>query len=87
MRDHFSKFSWAYPLKSKRALEVANNLVTTFHLFGVPKILQSDNGKEFVAMVIKELASIWKGLVIINRRPRHPQSQGCVERGNGDLQI
>ena len=38
-------------------------------------------------MVIKELASIWKGLVIINGRPRHPQSQRCVERGNGDQQI
>ena len=87
MRDHFSKFNWAYPLKSKRALEVADKLVDTFHLFGAPKILQSDNGKEFVAMVIKELINTWKGLVIINGRPRHPQSQGCVERGNGDLQI
>ena len=87
MRDHFSKFSWAYPLKSKRALEVADKLVETFYLFGAPKILQSDNGKEFIAMVIKDLANIWKGLVIINGRPRHPQSQGCVERGNGDLQI
>ena len=45
IRDHFSKFSWAYPLKSKRALEVADNLVNTFHLFGAAKILQSDNGK------------------------------------------
>ena len=79
MRNHFSKFSLAYPLRSKCALEVANNLVNTFHLFGAPKILQSNNGKEFVAMVIKELASIWKGLIIINGRPRHPQSQGCVE--------
>ena len=87
MRDHFSKFSWAYPLVSKHASEVAEKLVDIFSLFGPPKILQSDNGKEFVATVIKELANVWKGLIIINGRPRHPQSQGCVERGNGDLQI
>ena len=87
MRDHFSKFSWAYPLVSKRASRVAERLVDIFSLFGPPKILQSDNGKEFVATVIKELANVWKGLIIINGRPRHPQSQGCVERGNGDLQI
>ena len=62
-------------------------LVDIFSLFGPPKILLSDNGKEFVATVIKELANVWKGLIIINGRPRHPQSQGCVEGGNGDLQI
>ena len=56
MRDHFSKFSWAYLLVSKRASEVAEKLVDIFSLFGPPKILQSDNGKEFVATVIKELA-------------------------------
>ena len=31
-------------------------------------------------------SNLWPGLVI-HGRPRHPQSQGCVERGNGDLQL
>jgi hypothetical protein len=48
--------------------------------------LQSDNGKEFCAEVIKELVNIWLSLKIINGRPRHPQSQGLVERANGILQ-
>lgn len=87
MRDHYSKFSWAFPLKSKRAAGVAECFKNTFSLFGAPRILQSDNGKEFVAGVIKELASVWSGMMIINGRPRHPQSQGCVERGNGDFTI
>jgi hypothetical protein len=87
MRDHFSKFSWTHPLTSKRAAEVAEKLVQTFCLFGAPHILQSDNGKEFVAGVINELTEKWPGLVIIHGRPRHPQSQGSVERGNGDLQL
>ncbi|CAH1264333.1 KRBA2 [Branchiostoma lanceolatum] len=87
MRDHFSKFSWTHPLTSKRASEVAEKLMQTFCLFGSPHILQSDNGKEFVAGVINELTEKWPGLVIIHGRPRHPQSQGCVERANGDLQL
>ncbi|XP_070206542.1 KRAB-A domain-containing protein 2-like [Littorina saxatilis] len=87
LRDHYSKFSWVHPMTSKRAVEVAENVLKTFYLFGAPKILQSDNGKEFVAGVILELVKIWEGMIIINGRPRHPQSQGCAERGNGDVQL
>ena len=39
-----------------------------------------------MAAVIEELTKSWPGLTIIHGRPRHPQSQGCVERANGDLQ-
>ncbi|XP_008274017.1 uncharacterized protein LOC103353042 [Stegastes partitus] len=85
-RDHFSKYSWAFPLTSKRASEVAQKLVMLFSMFGPPRILQSDNGGEFVASVITEITNLWPGLLIVHGRPRHPQSQGCVER-NGDLQL
>ncbi|CAF4558114.1 unnamed protein product [Rotaria sp. Silwood2] len=84
-RDHFSKFSWAFPMKTKEARFVAEHLVSLFYQFGPCKILQSDNGKEFTASVIKDLKIVWPGLVIINGRPRHPQSQGLVERGNATL--
>ncbi|CAF3908277.1 unnamed protein product [Rotaria sp. Silwood1] len=84
-RDHFSKFSWAFPMKRKEARFVAEHLASVFYQFGPCKILQSDNGKEFTANVIKDLKIIWPGLVIINGRPRHPQSQGLVERGNATL--
>lgn len=47
-KDHFSKFTWLYALPSKEAIHVAKNLRNIFHTFGPPKILQSDNGKEFV---------------------------------------
>ena len=56
-------------------------------MFGPPKILQSDNGREFVATVINNITELWPGLVIVHGRPRRPQTQGCVERANGDLQI
>lgn len=84
-RCHFTKFSWAYALPSKEAHHVAEKLSIIFYTFGPSKILQSDNGKEFTAQVIKDLKIIWPGLIILNGRPRHPQSQGLVERGNSTL--
>ncbi|CAG8657109.1 7947_t:CDS:2, partial [Diversispora eburnea] len=87
VRDHFTRFSWARALTSKRPIEVASFLFDLFHSIGLsPTILQSDNGKEFVAQVIKELIELWPSVTIINGWPRHPQSQGLVERANGILE-
>ena len=77
-RDHFTKFSWLYPMKTKMAAKVADHLITQFCVFGPPRILQSDNGKEFTAQVINNLSLLWPGLVIIHGRPRHPESQGKI---------
>ncbi len=85
-KDHFSKYSWLCPLVSKEAINVAQTLESIFYQFGPPRILQSDNEREFVAKVILELTKAWPGLVIINGRPRHPQSQGLVERSNAVVQ-
>ena len=52
-KAHFTKFSSAYLLKSKEAQPVAEKLLQQFYSFGPPRILQSDNRKEFVARVIK----------------------------------
>lgn len=85
-KDHFSKYSWLRPLMSKEAVNVAGVLKSIFYQFGPPRILQSDNGREFVAKVITDLTKWWPGLLIVNGRPRHPQSQGLVERGNAVVQ-
>src|SRR3954453_12302074 len=87
IRDYFTRFSWAKALTSKRAVEVAAYLFDLFHYLGsFPTILQSDNEKEFCASVITELMKMWSSVKIINRRPRHPQSQGLVKRANELLQ-
>ncbi len=54
--------------------------------FGAPLILQSDIGREFVNQVIQELMLMWPTLKLVNGRPRHPQSQGSVERSNQDIE-
>ncbi|CAF3902852.1 unnamed protein product [Rotaria sp. Silwood1] len=83
--DHFSKFSWAYPLKNKTAAEVVTKLRELFFVFGPPRIIHIDNGREFVSSVIMELKNFFPNLSFIRGRPRHPQSQGCIERANGIL--
>ncbi|CAF1429135.1 unnamed protein product [Rotaria sordida] len=83
--DHFSKFSWAFPLKNKSTTEVGMKLRELFFVFGLPRLLHSDNGREFVSNVIMELKSLFPDMHFIRGRPRHPQSQGCIERANGVL--
>ncbi|CAF1363369.1 unnamed protein product [Adineta steineri] len=83
--DHYSKFTWTYSLQSKSATEVALKLRELFFVFGPPKLLHSDNGKEFVATVIFELKQLFPDLVFVRGKPRHPQTQGCIERANGVL--
>ncbi|XP_068245435.1 KRAB-A domain-containing protein 2-like [Palaemon carinicauda] len=34
---------------------------------------------------ITELKLFWQRLVVVHRKPRHPQSHGSVERANGDI--
>jgi hypothetical protein len=83
--DRFSKFCWRYALKNKSTNEVALKLRDLFFVFGPPRILHSDNGREFVSGVITELKTLFPDLVFIRGQPRHPQSQGCIERANGVL--
>lgn len=84
-KEHLTKFSLLRPLTSKRAAEVAKELFGIFSDFGAPHVLQSDNGREFTANIIKELATLWQDLILVNGRPRYPQSQGCVERSNSSV--
>eukprot|EP00731_Ephydatia_muelleri_P035403 Em0120g9a len=85
--DHWSKFNLAYPLPQKTAKEVANALEKwVFPIFGLPTILHSDNGREFVNHLIED-SSTWPGAVqLVSGRPRHPQSQGLVEQAHYTLE-
>jgi hypothetical protein len=54
-------------------------------VFGAPHILQSDNGHKFTVSIITELKELWPELIIVHGKPRQLQSQGSVERSNGDI--
>lgn len=85
-QDHATKYCHLRPLQSKRASEVALELLKIFLQFGAPYILQSDNGREFTATVVEEMTNLWPECKIIHGRPRYPQSQGSVERCNQDVE-
>ncbi|KAF9760548.1 Gag-pol polyprotein [Nosema granulosis] len=83
--DVYSKFSWAFPLKTKTGKEVAETLESFFYRFtGPPTILQSDNGKEFIK---SEKTALHEKFFFVfkHSRPRHRQAQGQVERFNQTL--
>jgi len=62
--DHWSKFHVLWPLMNKSAIEVASGLVhKVFPYLGLPKILQSDNGREFVNDVIRQIPKSWPGKI------------------------
>jgi hypothetical protein len=80
LKDHFSKHSMLYAMKSKRASEVADNLELYIRHIGVPEILQFDNGREFkgACLILAKRSFIQ----VINGRPRTPRTQGLVEQAN-----
>lgn len=53
-QDHLTKFILLRALKSKRAEDVAYQLLCVFTTIGAPSVLQSDNGREFANQVFKD---------------------------------
>ena len=83
IKDHFSKWSSLFPLKSKSAEEVAGLIATWIGCYGVPEILQCDNGREFKGVLLVLLKR--HGIKVKNGRPKTPQTKGLVEQANGTI--
>ena len=81
VKDCFSKYCWLLPLITKEAAPIAHFLAKLFHEHGPPKFLHSDNGKEFVNSIVKQVCMKYD-VSIKHGRPYHPQSQGQVENLN-----
>ena len=83
IRDYYSNYSCAYPLKSKESSEVAAALTMWIGQFGPPKILQYDNSNEFKEELLHVVE--YHGISLIRGRPCHPQTQGLIEQANAVL--
>ena len=70
--DCYSRFGFGKATKGKSAKEIAEIVLQYIYIFGPPRILQSDNGKEFrnsdLAEVVKQFEAIQ-----MHGRPYHPQ--------------
>lgn len=79
MVDICTRFVFLEPLPNKEAKTVASALFKLFCTIGFPKIIQSDNGTEFVNEITKLMAF---KLQVEHRlsTPYHPRSNGVAER-------
>jgi hypothetical protein len=80
MRCHTTEFVWANALSNKSSAMIAKFGRQVFETFGPPKILQCDNGAEFKGAFAAMLAPDYPSVLLIHGRPRHPQTQGAIER-------
>eukprot|EP00795_Rhopilema_esculentum_P013871 gene13871-4820_t len=77
----FSKFCWLFPLQHKTAVSVYKVAKFLFDVEGPPKVVQSDNGKEFVNHLITKLSKDY-GFALVRGRPYTPRHQGQIENLN-----
>ena len=83
--DTLTRYLIASPLKSKEATEVAKAFFeSVVCVQGVPKTLVTDQGKEFINSILKEVATFLK-MEHIKTTPYHPQANGVIERCNGTV--
>lgn len=80
--DHYSNFTMVYAQKTKSEKETTRNVANYIRIFGAPKIMQMDNGLEFVNDVIKQLFKSYH-IKEIHSAPYRPQTNGKVENYNG----
>lgn len=86
--DHFTKRIW-YSIgttkESKYVVELLETIANELTLLGLGNtpltLVQSDNGKEFIANDVVSVIEKFGGKAI-NSMPYHPQTNGAVERFN-----
>jgi len=83
--DHYSRFSWVRAIWQKETIEVAAYFFDLFTMFGPFSILHCNNGKEFTALIITNLISLWPNTKIINSSSRYPETQDSVKYANSIL--
>ena len=77
-----TRFVFLKALKDKTMYSVAEKLMDVFSIMGFPRIVQSDNGSEFVNDVVKtmtEIMSVEHRLIT----PYKPRANGAAERWVG----
>ena len=76
MSTHFPE---AIPLRTIKAPNIVKALIKFFTLVGLPRVVQSDQGSNFMSSLFQEVM-FQLGIKQVKLTAYHPQSQGAVER-------
>jgi transposase InsO family protein len=77
--DHFSKWVEAVPIPDQSAPTIARAVVTKiFSRHGVPKMLLSDQGRNFTSDLVKEVCNLL-GVTKLYTSPYNPKCNGQVD--------
>uniref|UniRef100_A0A1A8I1B8 Gypsy retrotransposon integrase-like protein 1 n=1 Tax=Nothobranchius kuhntae TaxID=321403 RepID=A0A1A8I1B8_NOTKU len=79
-----TRFPEAVPLSSVTTANVIKALTGFFSVFGLPKIIQSDQGTNFTSRIFAQVAKTLK-IQHLKSSSYHPESQGVVERWHQTL--
>ena len=77
--DYYSRFVEVVGLKTMEATEIIQALKSIFARFGIPEMLVSDNGPQYVATQFMSFAEKY-GFIHVTSLPKYPQSNGAAER-------
>lgn len=78
--DRYTRWPEAIPIEDITAETVAKCLVTHWiSRFGVPSIITSDQGRQFISRLFSALSSMF-GIIKIRTTPYHAMANGMVER-------
>jgi len=84
--DYFTKWMEAYAIPNQEAKTVANVLTEEFICrYGVPRIIHSDQGRNFESTLFAELCKLLD-VDKVRNSPLHAQTNGMVERQNKVIQ-
>nr|XP_033942279.1 uncharacterized protein LOC117449038 isoform X4 [Pseudochaenichthys georgianus] len=74
-----TRFPEAIPLRKITAPVITKALLKFFSMFGLPKVVQTDQGTNFMSKVFARVLDTL-GIKHVTSIPYHPESQGALER-------
>ena len=93
VRDAFSRYVLAVRVPAEATTAaVHSEFERLFELYGLPKVIQSDNGSPFASthgvLGLSRLSAWWVslGIELHRSRPAHPQDNGAHERLHRDIE-
>ena len=84
VQNYYTKWAEAVPLPDQTAARITGELIQVFSIFGHPKILHSDQGRNFESSILAQTLEAF-GVHKSRTTPYHPQGDGMVEHFNRSL--